>query len=220
MVRDLVKRAVRRLVAGSPRVPGAPPSGRAPPTRVEPPAPPPDEEAPADLEVEGSQVADMVSRGDPMLLIDIREPHELRQGHGRGALLLPMNEVPQRLAELPRDQTLVVYCAAGARSWGVAHYLREQGFPLAVSLGGGFADLVDATGEWEQPLPGNPQLLQVVGLAPVAAAQAGVEPGAQATVQSVQVVDEQTIVAVWVPRAGGLPGVRLEGLSPDALELG
>jgi rhodanese-related sulfurtransferase len=71
------------------------------------------------------------------LLLDIREPGELASGVAEGAMLLPMNLVPHHLAELPRDRPITIYCAAGARSFGVAHWLREQGFPQAWSLAGG-----------------------------------------------------------------------------------
>ncbi len=223
MVRKLVKRVVKRLVAGAPRVPGAPPSGRTPPTRgpAPPPAAPPaaspapaavDEDA---LEVEGSWVVAELAAGRPPLCVDIREPHELRQGHARGALLLPMNDVPKRLGELPRDRALVVYCAAGARSWGVAHYLREQGFADAVSLAGGFGDLVDATGDWEQPADGPLRLLQPVVVADAVALPAG-HPRA-GTVQSLQDGPEGLRVAVWLPGPEGGPGRRIDGLTADQL---
>ena len=225
MVRKLVKRVVKRIVSRAPRVPGAPPTGRTPPTSrapAPPAAPPePDPEPEDDLEVEGAWVASRLEAGEPLLCIDIREPHELRQGHGRGALLLPMNQVPLRLAELPRDRPLVVYCAAGARSWGVTHYLREQGFPEAVSLAGGFADLADATGEWEQPAAGPLALLQSVRLKDEARHAAGLtaDDPATATVQSLQEVDGALRVAVWLGGQDGRPGQRVEGLALDALLL-
>lgn len=220
MVRKLVKRVVKRIVAGAPRVPGAPPTGRTPPTS-RPPAPPPvaEPEPEDELEVEGAWVAARLDAGAALLCVDIREPHELRQGHGKGALLLPMNEVPKRLAELPRDRPLVIYCAAGARSWGVTHYLREQGFSEAVSLAGGFADLADATGEWEQPAPGPFSLLQTVRLTDAArqAAGLGEDDPSTATVQSVQERDGALVVAVWIAGQPGSPGRRLDGLTEDEL---
>ncbi len=71
------------------------------------------------------------------LLLDIREPGELAGGIAVGALCIPMDMVPHQLERLPRDRAITVYCAAGARSWGVAHWLREQGFSGAVSLSAG-----------------------------------------------------------------------------------
>ena len=74
------------------------------------------------------------------LLLDIREPGELAGGVAAEALLLPMNAVPHHLDALDRARPITVYCAAGARSLGVAHWLREQGYN-AVSLEGGISSL-------------------------------------------------------------------------------
>lgn len=71
------------------------------------------------------------------LLLDVREPGEYSSGVAEGALLIPMDLVPHRLAALPKNRAITVYCAAGARSAGVAHWLREQGWSGAVSLAGG-----------------------------------------------------------------------------------
>lgn len=92
-------------------------------------APPPDVPDEPPLEVEAPIPGS--------LLLDIREPGEMAQGVAEGAMLLPMELVPHHIDELPRDRAITVYCAAGARSYGVATWLREQGFPEAASLAGG-----------------------------------------------------------------------------------
>jgi len=91
------------------------------------------------MECDGPKALAWFTDGHPPLLVDIREPHEVQGGHAQGAFLLPMNQVPQRMRELPRDQKLVVYCAAGARSYGVVGFLRENGFPDSWSLSSGFS---------------------------------------------------------------------------------
>ena len=127
-VASLLKKVVARVVGGPDRAaPGsaAPPPGARPASRP-PPAPEPEEpELECELPIPGS------------LLLDIREPGELASGVAEGAMLLPMDLVPHHLDELPRDRPITVYCAAGARSFGVAHWLREQGFAQAWSLSGG-----------------------------------------------------------------------------------
>jgi hypothetical protein len=62
-----------------------------------------------------------------------------------------MNQIPHRLAAIPTDRPVVVICAAGVRSYGVAHYLREQGVPDAWSLSDGFGGLVEAGHPYHQP---------------------------------------------------------------------
>lgn len=120
----LVRKVLGRVLRG-----GAPPPAHVPPPRPEP--PPVATEAPSedDLEVEVPVPGS--------LLLDIREPGEFASGVAEGAMLLPMDLVPHHLDALPRDRPLTIYCAAGARSWGVAHWLREQGFAQAYSLAGG-----------------------------------------------------------------------------------
>jgi rhodanese-related sulfurtransferase len=91
------------------------------------------------------------------LLLDIREPGEMASGVAAGAILLPMDLVPHHLDRLPRDRDITVYCAAGARSWGVAHWLREQGFGRAWSLAGG----VGAAGPMVVPAGGPGRMVEL-----------------------------------------------------------
>ncbi len=73
-------------------------------------------------------------------LLDVREPQEYRGGVPDGAVCVPMDLVPGWLPRIPRDRTIVVVCAAGARSHGVATWLRLQGRD-AVSFAPGAAAL-------------------------------------------------------------------------------
>ena len=73
----------------------------------------------------------------PPLVLDVREPWELEAARLGGTLDIPMAQVPQRLAELPRDRPIVVMCHAGARSMKVANFLVQNGFEQVASLDGG-----------------------------------------------------------------------------------
>lgn len=70
------------------------------------------------------------------VVIDVREGFE----HGRtripGALHIPLGDVEKRVAEIPKDKTVVVHCALGSRSAKAAAILREHGVQ-AVNLDGG-----------------------------------------------------------------------------------
>lgn len=72
----------------------------------------------------------------PMLL-DVREPWELKIARLSGTLDIPMNEVPNRLQALPRDLAIVVMCRSGGRSLRVANYLQQQGYTSVSNLTGG-----------------------------------------------------------------------------------
>ena len=54
--------------------------------------------------------------GDPLLLVDVREPREFAAGHLPGAINMPMSELDRRLAELPAGSTAVFMCRSGGRS--------------------------------------------------------------------------------------------------------
>lgn len=74
---------------------------------------------------------------DKPLLLDVREPWEFERCHIEGAVLLPMNAIPARLAELPRDRDIVVICHHGVRSYHVARFLEHHGFSRVINLAGG-----------------------------------------------------------------------------------
>ncbi len=97
-------------------------------------------------------LADAAQSGTvPPLLLDVREPYEWTQVHLADSLPaqhMPMNDVPDRLADLPRERDIVVLCAHGGRSYGVAAYLIEQGY-AARSLDGGITQWAAQGGEVE-----------------------------------------------------------------------
>ncbi len=76
-----------------------------------------------------------------MLLLDCREHFERAQSFIPDSLHIPMNSIPHRLTELDPNREIVVYCAHGNRSYGVAGWLNQQGY-RARSLKGGIV-------EWE-----------------------------------------------------------------------
>jgi rhodanese-related sulfurtransferase len=73
----------------------------------------------------------------PPLVLDVRESWEREAASLPGTLDIPMMEVPQRLAELPRNRPIVVMCHGGVRSLKVAHFLADQGFAPVANLTGG-----------------------------------------------------------------------------------
>lgn len=120
-------------------------------------APPPRPVAPP----QPAPMADRAEKAPPLevenplpgsVLLDIREPGELSSGVAVDALLIPMDCVPNQTDLLDRTRPITVYCAAGARSLGVAHWLREQGFN-AVSLEGGIQSLRWAAPPWPLRIP-------------------------------------------------------------------
>ena len=72
----------------------------------------------------------------PHFLLDVRQPEEYDTARIEGAVLIPLSELPSRLAELPKERPLVVMCHHGMRSAHAVHHLREAGFD-ALNLSGG-----------------------------------------------------------------------------------
>lgn len=67
-------------------------------------------------------------------LLDVRSPEERRQGYIAGSVLIPIDRVGQRLAEIPRNRPVIVYCAVGSRSRVVAQALARQGYPDVINM--------------------------------------------------------------------------------------
>ena len=72
-----------------------------------------------------------------LLLLDVREDYERAAAAIEPSVHIPMQQVPDRLDELPRNRAIVVYCHTGVRSAMVAGYLEQEGFAHVASLGGG-----------------------------------------------------------------------------------
>ncbi|GAA1478713.1 rhodanese-like domain-containing protein [Nocardioides aestuarii] len=73
---------------------------------------------------------------DGAAVLDVREPAEYVQGHVPGARLIPVGQLPARLAEVERDGRVYVVCASGNRSKVGADVLIAAGRD-AVSVAGG-----------------------------------------------------------------------------------
>ena len=90
-------------------------------------------------ELEPRELADRLRRGEPMELIDVREPYEWRIARIEGARLMPLSTFGAMAGELPRDRELVLYCHHGARSRAAAEFLAQQGYSRVWNLSGGIA---------------------------------------------------------------------------------
>lgn len=77
----------------------------------------------------------------PGLVLDVREPEELQlariQPDGFELLVIPMNDIPARLAELDAERPVAVLCHRGGRSQRVAMYLASNGFATVANIAGG-----------------------------------------------------------------------------------
>lgn len=83
-------------------------------------------------------------------LVDVRMPKEYAEGHIEGAKNLHIydNDFSQRLDSLDKDETVYVYCKAGARSAEAVELMERKGFKHIVELEGG----LDAWNEAGKPV--------------------------------------------------------------------
>ncbi|MFM9986748.1 MAG: ThiF family adenylyltransferase [Flavobacteriales bacterium] len=94
-------------------------------------------------EISVQELKAMMDSQEDYQLIDVREPFEFNETN-LGALLIPMNRIPERVNEVSKEKKVVVHCKAGTRSANVIHYLESQhGFTNLSNLRGGIM-------AWEQ----------------------------------------------------------------------
>jgi hydroxyacylglutathione hydrolase len=78
-------------------------------------------------------------RAQDVHVLDVRSEAEWRESHIAGAQHIPLGELRDRLAEVPRDRTVVVHCLGGTRSAIAASLLQAAGRPDTVNFAGGFS---------------------------------------------------------------------------------
>lgn len=86
--------------------------------------------------VDAQTVASVKDRED-VIVLDVREQWEYDEGHIPGVVLIPMGDVPNRLAEIPTDKEVIVTCRSGNRSAQITDFLRQQGFDNVHNMDGG-----------------------------------------------------------------------------------
>lgn len=83
-----------------------------------------------------SELRARLAAGEPVFVLDVREPAEVAEQPFPGAHHIPLGELSDRTSELPLDGPIVVVCHAGVRSAVAAAALTRAGWP-AESLAGG-----------------------------------------------------------------------------------
>lgn len=83
--------------------------------------------------------AERLAMSSAPLMIDVRASGERLQKHIAASVSMPLSQLQDRLAELPRDRPLLIYCAGGYRSSIAASLLQHHGFSDVTELAGGIA---------------------------------------------------------------------------------
>ena len=99
-------------------------------------------------ELTPEQLRQRLETGEPLLLIDVREPYEWQIANleAQGAQLIPLGDLADRLDTIDTDQEIVLYCRSGSRSASAQQHMRSRGFERVYNLRGGinaWAEQVD-----------------------------------------------------------------------------
>jgi rhodanese-related sulfurtransferase len=101
-------------------------------------------------EVSTKDVQQRIAKGEPIVLLDIREANEWNLGHIPNAVYLSRGVLETTIeARVPREAVVVLYCASGNRSALAAVTLQEMGYEHVTSMAGGFRDWVGIGGDVE-----------------------------------------------------------------------
>jgi sulfur-carrier protein adenylyltransferase/sulfurtransferase len=101
---------------------------------------------PAEQETTVEELKTHLDRRDPVWVLDVREPREFEICRIPGSTLIPLGELPKRLAELPQGSDapeIIVHCKSGVRSAKAVKLLRENGILRARNLKGGILAWID-----------------------------------------------------------------------------
>jgi rhodanese-related sulfurtransferase len=86
-------------------------------------------------EISVDEAYEMYNEG--AFLLDVRTQEEWDEYHAPGTTLIPLDELPDRLAEIPNDQTIVVVCRSGNRSQQGRDILLDAGYEQVTSMANG-----------------------------------------------------------------------------------
>jgi peroxiredoxin family protein/rhodanese-related sulfurtransferase/TusA-related sulfurtransferase len=81
-------------------------------------------------------VEDVVNPGENQLLLDVRTPAEVEAGTIPGAVNIPLDELRERLSEVPKEKEILVFCQAGLRGYLACRILGQHGFDCRNLTGG------------------------------------------------------------------------------------
>ncbi|MCZ4370280.1 FAD-dependent oxidoreductase [Vibrio diazotrophicus] len=73
---------------------------------------------------------------EDQLLLDVRNPGELQNGYLTGAVNIPVDQLRQRMNELPKDKEIIIYCQVGLRGNVAYRQLVNNGYKARNLLGG------------------------------------------------------------------------------------
>lgn len=81
-------------------------------------------------EISPEQAKQLIDSDKTLQLIDVREQDEYDQGYIKGTTLIPMSQFVQRMGEIDKSRTVLLYCAVGSRSAQAGQVLAQNGYKV------------------------------------------------------------------------------------------
>ncbi|MGB5653171.1 MAG: rhodanese-like domain-containing protein, partial [Robiginitalea sp.] len=91
------------------------------------------------------EVVAQYESGTLPLVIDVRKKSEFDSEHLIDALNIPLNEINQHLAQIPKEKPFLLHCAGGYRSMIAASILKQRGWDNFADIIGGFEELKETS---------------------------------------------------------------------------
>lgn len=90
-------------------------------------------------EITPLELKERLAKGEDIVLLDVRQPEEHAEKCIAHSLLIPLNELPERMDELEqyKGREIILYCRSGNRSGQAMHFLEASGFTHLKNLKGG-----------------------------------------------------------------------------------
>ncbi|MBD3108244.1 rhodanese-like domain-containing protein [Bacillus sp. AGMB 02131] len=87
-------------------------------------------------QISAKEVEQLINAGKTLNLIDVREAHEVAEGHIAGAVNIPLGLIEFRMNELDKSKEYIMVCRSGGRSGQATQFLESQGFNVTNMTGG------------------------------------------------------------------------------------
>lgn len=91
----------------------------------------------AEHNISSREAKALLEKDRNVYLLDVRSPQEYGQGKLAGSSLIPIGQLERRIAEVPKDKTVLVYCAVGSRSGYAAGLLAKRGYKEVYNMADG-----------------------------------------------------------------------------------
>lgn len=89
------------------------------------------------------KVNEIMEKNKDYIILDVRTQQEYDSGYLKNSLLIPVDELEERINEVPKGKPIIVYCRSGNRSARAADILINNGFSPVYDMQGGILEWIE-----------------------------------------------------------------------------